>query len=119
MKRSVKKIVGACLLVLASLSSSAMIMHFGLMSSRLDLVFLIIAGLASGFITSCLVSLIVYRNTSSWHSAWHILLTGTMTALLPIIFIVLGLNVHDMFPEGSWLNELLSKYHDRISPLHE
>lgn len=118
MKFSVKEIVGAGLLVSASLSSSAMMMHFGLMSYRFDLIFLIIAALASGFFSGCFVSWIVCRNKSSWYSIWHIPLAGTMTALLPIIFIVCGMNIHDMLPEDSWWNELLGKYHDKISPLH-
>ena len=119
MKLSLKEIVGAVLLVSASLSSSTLIMHFGLMYSSFGLVFLIIAALAGGFFSSCLVSRIVCGKKSSLYSAWHIPLAGTMTAFLPVVFIVCGLNIYDAFPEDSWLNELLWEYHDRISPLHE
>ena len=107
------------LLVTTSLSSSTLIMHFGLISSVFGLITIIIAALAGGFFSGFLVSRVVCNKKSPWQFSWQIPLAGGITALVPIIFIVCAFNMHDEFPDNSFCNKMLGQYHDKISPLHE
>lgn len=118
MKVLTKQVIDIGLLVLTSLTTSTLIMHFGLISSRFSLPPIIIAALTGGFLSSCLVSCFC-RKEFSLHASWHMLLTGTMTAFIPILFIVCAMSLHDALPQDSCLNKLLERYDDKISPLHE
>ncbi|WP_339137490.1 MAG: hypothetical protein WGN25_05440 [Candidatus Electrothrix sp. GW3-4] len=116
-----KRFLGYGLLVSASLVSSALIMHIGVTSSSFGLIPVIIAALAGGFSSGCIVNnIIILRDKNSpHHSSWHLPLAGTITASLPIVFIVCAFNLHDEFPSHSFLNKLLGQYHDQMSPLHK
>ena len=118
MNSAKKQAVYIALLMLVSFTVSALIMHFGLIFSRFGLFPVIIAALAGGFLSSYGVSRICVKNFSL-HSSWHMLLTGTMTAFIPVIFIVCAMTLHDALPQDSCLNKLLERYDDKISPLHE
>lgn len=113
-----KNILEIGILVLFSLTISTLIIHFGLTYSGFGLLPVIIAAQAGGFLSSCLISR-VYRKEPSSHASWHILLTGTVTAFFPILFIVCAMSLHDELPPDSFLNKLLERYDDKISPLHE
>jgi len=113
-----KHLLEICLLVFVSLTVSALIIHFGLTYSGLGLLPVIIAAQVGGFLSSCLISRI-YRKESSAHASWHILLTGTITAFFPVLFIVCAMSLHDELPRDSCLNKLLERYDNKISPLHE
>ncbi|MCI5137276.1 MAG: hypothetical protein D3922_02405, partial [Candidatus Electrothrix sp. AR1] len=106
-------------LVSTSFVSSALIMHFGLTSSAFGLIPVTISALTGGFLSGYLISRTVYDRNSSRHFSWYIPLAGTITALVPVIFVVCAFNMHDEFPKHSFLNKLLGQYHDKISPLHE
>ncbi|MCW5202651.1 hypothetical protein VT98_10395 [Candidatus Electrothrix communis] len=119
MKFTSKQILSIGLLFSVSLASSALIMHLGLTSSAFGLIPVIIAALAGGFLSGCMVNSIIGDKNSPHPISWHILLAGTITASLPVVFIVCTFNLHDEFPSHSFLNKLLGQYHDRISPLHK
>jgi hypothetical protein len=119
MKFSSQEMSSIGLLVPISLISSALIMHLGLTSSAFGLISVIIAALAGGFLSGCLVSRIIRGKGSLLHPSWHIPLAGIMTALLAVIFFVCAMNMHDEFPRHSFLNKLFGHYHDNISPLHK
>lgn len=87
MKFSSQEMSSIGLLVPISLISSALIMHLGLTSSAFGLLSVIIAALAGGFLSGCLVSRIIRGKGSLLHPSWHIPLAGIMTALLAVIFL--------------------------------
>ena len=118
MKVLTKQVIDIGLLILASLTTSTLVMHFGLISSRFSLPLIIIAALAGGFLSSCFISCLC-RKEFSLHTSWHMILTGTMTAFFPVLFIVCAMSLHDALPQESCLNKLLERYDDKISPLHE
>ncbi|MGB5685190.1 MAG: hypothetical protein WBM35_05230 [Candidatus Electrothrix sp.] len=119
MKCSSKRFLGYGLLISTSLVNSALIMHIGVTSFTFDFILIIIAALAGGFFSGCMVSSIIRDKSSPPRTLWHIPLAGTITASLPVIFIVCTFNLHDEFPSHSFINKLLGQYHDRISPLHK
>lgn len=118
MNSATKHLLEICLLVLVSLTVSALIIHFGLTYSGFGLLPVIIAAQTGGFLSSCLISRI-YRKDASSHASWQMLLLGTMTAFFPVLFIVCAMSLHDELPHDSCLNKLLERYDNRISPLHE
>jgi hypothetical protein len=120
MKRAVQRLVRISLLISTSLISSGLVLHFGLTASEIGFIPLIIAALTGGFLCGCIINRIIKGNRNTMHRAsWLVPLAGTMTALVPVVFIVCTLSLHDEFPKNSFLNKTLSKYHDRISPLHK
>ncbi|XOF32159.1 MAG: hypothetical protein ACL93V_08850 [Candidatus Electrothrix sp. YB6] len=119
MKSSVKRLFGCCLVVPAGSLSSVAILHVGIMFSSIDLVPLIIAALAGGFFVGCFIRHIVRDRKAPYQASWYFPLAGAVSALLPMMFIVCTLSLHDEFPRHSFLNELFDRYHDRLSPLHK
>jgi hypothetical protein len=119
MKRSAQQLIKTGLLISTSLISSALILHFGLIASEIGLLPLIIAALAGGFLCGCLINRITEKKNRPYHTSWLGPLTGTIAALVPVIFIVCTVNLHNEFPNDSFFNKILGQYHDKISPLHK
>jgi hypothetical protein len=119
MKSLSKCFLGYGLLVSVSLVSSVLIMHIGATFFTFGLIPVIIAALAGGFFSGCIVNIFMRDKNSLHINTWHIPLVGTITASLPVIFIVCALNLHDELPNHSFVNKLLGQYHEKTSPLHD
>ncbi len=118
-KLAVQHLVRISLLISTSLISSVLILHFGLIAYEIGLFPLSIAALASGFLCGYLINRVTGNKSRPHRSSWLSPLAGTMTALVPVIFIVCTVGLHNEFPNDSFFNKILGQYHDRISPLHK